>query len=239
MQPPQLSLDIRSCGPRPVKKSSAPSCTIASLCPARAGAQACAVPTIVGAVAIGDVDHGDRAADEIGDERACPVLLMAIPRGALPGMCPAGGFSRSTRTIWLGPATSGAPMVGMPLASTVSRTTRFAFWITDPRVGAVRPPRHAPRGSSVNSRGAGVVARLMPWFRFSGAVWRTPAPRLAGGDLGARRGVEDRDQALRHLIEAQRPVRRRARCSPRRPRRAVGWMRDRRRAGWETRRSAS
>ena len=56
-----------------------------------------------------------------------PAALIAMPRGALPGMSVPPGFSRSTRTIEPGPATSGAPTLGMPASSKSRRTTRFVF----------------------------------------------------------------------------------------------------------------
>src|SRR6185295_9629568 len=59
-----------------------------------------------------------------------PVLLIAMPRGALPTISLPPTLCRSARTIALGPATSGAPIVGIPNASTVSRTIRSEFWMT-------------------------------------------------------------------------------------------------------------
>src|SRR5206468_1839245 len=52
------------------------------------------------------------------------------------------------------------------------------FWTT---IQASLPSgRHAiATGFVRKSRGAGVVPRLTPWFKLSGAVWRTPAPLWA------------------------------------------------------------
>src|SRR5205807_5260355 len=71
-----------------------------------------------------------------------------------------------------GPATRGALMVGMPLPSTVIRTRRSVFWIA---IHASLPSgRHAiASGLVMKRRGAGVVDRLIPWFKLSGAVRRT------------------------------------------------------------------
>src|SRR6266849_1723730 len=72
----------------------------------------------------------------------------------------------------LGPATRGAAMVGIPEASTVRRTTRSACW-TAIQAAAPSGCQIIATGFVMNSRGAGVVARLIPWFRLSGAVRRT------------------------------------------------------------------
>src|SRR4030095_8866530 len=103
---------------------------------------------------------------------------MATPRGALPGAstAPGGanapGFSRSTRTSWLGPATRGLLTDGIPAPSTVSRTSKLVFWIT---THASEPlGRQAiDTGFDRKNRGAGVVPRLTPSFMFNGAVRRT------------------------------------------------------------------
>src|SRR2546427_11879677 len=60
----------------------------------------------------------------------------------------------------------------MPPASVVNRTTRSACWMT---TQASEPSgRHVMATGLVRkSLGAGVVPRLIPWFRLSGAVRRT------------------------------------------------------------------
>src|SRR6185369_15240374 len=58
-----------------------------------------------------------------------PALLMMMPCGAFPGIWAPATACRSTRTTWLGPATSGLLTVGMPFASKVRRTTTSEFWI--------------------------------------------------------------------------------------------------------------
>src|SRR6185369_231511 len=79
-----------------------------------------------------------------------------------------------TLTIELGPAASGALIVGMPEPSTVTRTIRSACCTA---IQASEPlgRQVMATGFVMNSRGVGVVARLMPWFRLSGAVRRTVA----------------------------------------------------------------
>src|SRR5262245_10419678 len=95
-----------------------------------------------------------------------------MPRGALPWIRGALTSCRSTRTSVLGPATRGFSTVGIPAPSIVKRTTRSACWTT---IQASDPfGRQAiATGFVKNSLGAGVVPRLMPWFRLSGAVRRT------------------------------------------------------------------
>src|SRR5262245_58764283 len=102
-----------------------------------------------------------------------------MPRGASASVGGVGEVWRSTRTSVLGPAINGFPIVGMPLASTVMRTTMSEFWIA---IHASLPSGlHAiATGFVRNSRGAGVVLRLTPWLRFKGAVRRT-----VGSDWGA------------------------------------------------------
>src|SRR5215831_17205108 len=94
-----------------------------------------------------------------------------MPRGALDWV-KRSDSCRSTRTIVLGPATSGALIVGMPLASVVRRTTTSEFWTTT-QASEPSGRQAIATGFDMKSRGAGVVARLIPWFRFSGAVRRT------------------------------------------------------------------
>src|SRR6266545_1396641 len=96
---------------------------------------------------------------------------MTIPRGALPAISGAVTACRSTRTSVLGPATRGLLTVGMPLGA-VRRTTRSEFWITT-QASLLSGRQAIATGFVRNRRGAGVVPRLMPWFRLSGAVRRT------------------------------------------------------------------
>jgi hypothetical protein len=178
MQPPHDSCDIRVFGPRPVKNSSAPSWRVAAAEPGAGGAVLSAVPTIAGiAPSVMSIAVSERLM-KLCTQARVPAALITMPRGALPAMSVPDTACRSTRTIWPGPATSGAPTVGTPAPSAVRRTTRSLFWITT-HASLPFGRQVIATGFDRNRRGTAAVSRLIPRFRFSGASWRTVAPVCA------------------------------------------------------------
>ena len=165
-----------------------PRCAMASGVPGAGSARATApVADDRGRGRVRDVDGRDRAADEVEDVGPRAGALMAMPRGALPGISPAGDVLQVDAHDLARPgderrADRRDAVARRPSAARRGRSSGSTTQASEPS------GRQAMATGFVrNSRGAGVVARLMPWFRFSGAVWRTRGAGLGRRDLGAGR----------------------------------------------------
>src|SRR5262245_16283766 len=174
MHVPQDSRDMRPSGPRPVKNSSAPRCTVAAGVPAAGSADERAVATTLRVAR--SITLTERLT-KLPTHASVPAWLITIERGALPASLPGPGFSRSTRTMAPPPGVVGPPIVGMPSSLIVRRTIMFDCWMTT-QASEPSGRQAMPMGLVQNSRGTFAWSLGIPWSRFSGAVWKMPDPTL-------------------------------------------------------------